>query len=249
MNEGPPLASVRTRTAKRGFMPLVVASTMLHVGIFGGAVALASLRPEPRIDLNAIPVELVALGKPRDPKLLPRKVRRAAARDPAPVAAPTADGVALEAKSKKPAPRKKPRKLSAAARKLLAGGGEPDLDAALERLEAPEGLETGSNLGTTTDPARAANAYEAQVAALLRSRYKLPLTIPSSQRRFLVAELVLFIDRRGRVTRHTFTKRHPNAAFMGALESLLKSVTLPPPPKSLARGYASEGLAVRFKPD
>lgn len=255
-----PERALPPRRQQAGFLPLVVASTVVHVGVFGAAVALANLNPQPRADLTALPVELVSLGKPRDPKLLPRKVRRRASKTPeAPaVSPPKADAVALDGKTKsdkksrtdqKSRTPKKPRKLSAAAEALLAGGGDPDLDDALAKLEDPEGRPDGSRLGTTTDPAHAANAYEAQVAALLRARYKLPLTIPSSQRRFLAAELVLYIDRNGRVTRHVFTKRHPNAAFMGALENLLRSVQLPPPPRALAAGYAREGLAVRFKPD
>ncbi|MEL6185379.1 MAG: hypothetical protein AAFU79_12210 [Myxococcota bacterium] len=252
----PYLSMERSREANRGLTGLILASFVLHGVLVGGAVIAAEWSATPRVDVNALPVELVSLGKPRDPKLLPRKVRRRAATSPqeaAPDPAPSAkapDAVALEGKKPPKAKSRPKKKLSATARALLEDDGEASaLDDALAKLEEAEGIPEGSRLGTTTDPSQAASAYEAQVAAVLRSRYKLPLTIPSAQRRFLEAELVLFIDRRGRLVRHAFTKRHPNAAFMGALENLLRSVEFPAPPSNLARTYATQGLAVRFKPD
>src|SRR5687768_7683738 len=57
----------------RGFYAAVIFSVVLHAAGVGGAV-YASRKPDiPKLD-SAIPVQLVKLGKKRDPKLLPRKV-------------------------------------------------------------------------------------------------------------------------------------------------------------------------------
>lgn len=274
----PSLTSFRAREANQGIVALFIISLALHAFLIGWATLESRLRPPLDLTIKSLPVELVTLGTPRDEKLLPRKVKplppeqgpepqpEAAAEPvaaPEPIAdpEPAANAVPIETKtdkpdqkvpeSKTPPPenRSKPRrKLSNAARRLLRGAPDGRLDDALKKLEAREGQEKGSPFGTTTDPTRAANEYEADVAGVLKSKYRLPETIPPSQRRFLGAELVLFIDRKGRITRYEFTKRHSNQAFMSALERLLRSVQLPPPPKALARTYASTGLAVRFKP-
>ena len=138
--------------------------------------------------------------------------------------------------------------MSAAARRLLQQASDTRLDDALTKIETQEGSPDGSIHGTTTDPTRAARGYEAQVGALLKQRYRIPDLIPQSQRRFLVAEVLLFIESDGQISRHRFTKPHPNQLFMQALERLLKSTRLPPPPRAIRRRYKSEGMLVRFVP-
>lgn len=244
--------------APQGLTWLIAVSLVVHAGVFAAAFYVSSLKPRRPLDLKAIPVELVALGKPRDERLLPRKVERqpaaapqAARKSPAQTEPAPKDAVALDATKTEKKPRASRRtsepELSDAAQRLLDGAKNRRLDEALKKLER-SGRADGSPLGTTTDPKNLANAYEAKVKALLQNRYQLPLTVPPSQRRFLVAEVVLFVDRRGRIRRYEFLERHPNQAFMSALEGLLKSTELPPPPAALAAGYANDGLAIRFKP-
>lgn len=239
------MTSSRSREANRGFFSLILASVLFHSGAVGAAIYIQGRTPRIDLNLESMPVELVSLGKARDPDLLPRKAPVAAAPDPDGIAL---DGIKPKKPRRKPKNRPKPRrKLSAAAKKLLQGRDE-DLDRALSKIER-EGSEDGFEEGTTTNPTEAATAYEAEVASMLRSRYQLPNTIPPSQRRFLEAELVLFIDRKGQITKYEYIKKHNNQAFMNALESLLRSLKLPAPPVLLTREYATKGLAVRFKPD
>ena len=251
----------RGAEALRGFGPLIVASLIAHALVVAGAVAYLGWTARPRVDLESLPVELVSLGTPRDPELLPRKVK---APPPGPkpqlegAPAPSEEGVAIEGKAPDaskaeaaPRPkrktRKRERKLSSEARRLLAGGPDRELDEAIAKVEAAEGRPDGFVGGTTTDPSAAANAYEARVKALLQARYELPLTV-QAQRRFLQAVVVLYIDRRGHILRHEFVERHASQPFMNALEKLLSTVELPPPPKELVSTYRTEGLAIRFKP-
>lgn len=247
---------VRVREANRGFGRLLVISVALHGALGAGGLYAATLRPSRSIDPPTVPVELVTLGRPRDPKLLPRRSSAAPRRQKERTSPPPKDAVPLDANgdAKKARPKASSGKrratdpdLSDAARRLLEGA-DPRLDQALEKLETPEGRPEGSPLGTTTDSTNAARAYEAQLAAVLKSRYQMPATIPPSQRRFLEARVALFIDGRGRVTRYEFVERHANMAFMSALEGLLKTVELPAPPLELAPEYASKGVEIHFKP-
>ncbi len=239
----------------KGIGLMLAASFLIHAGIVTAVVIAQGQKPVYK-PVASIPVELVRLGKKRDPSLLPRKVRKppppkAATTAPVPVAAADAvkldTGKKLKKKSKKPAKARK--KLSAAAQAMLSGSGSA-MDRAMDRLkpDEPEGDPGGSRFGTTTDPAKAAKGYEAQISALLAQRYKLPETIPASQRRFLRAEVALFITAGGAVAKYDIVKPHPNQAFMGALESLLKSIKFPAPPKDLASHYRKDGVIIVFKP-
>lgn len=264
-----PVGGIGSRQrARQGFGPLVAGSAALHVALFAAVAIAAGGRSTPPLDLQALPVELVTLGKPRDPKLLPRKVRPPPpAPEPAPAppsgesgsAAPTKDAVALEiekkaaeAKKKEEArkaekPSKQKRRLSAGARRLLEGGGRDDIDDVLERFEEPEGAEDGFVDGTTTDPSASANAYEAHVKAALKRNYELPAHL-QARKQFLEAVVVLYIGPDGKILRHEFVQRHANEQFMAALEKLFATLELPPPPKDNARRYREEGLGIRFKP-
>ncbi|MFP2932087.1 energy transducer TonB, partial [Pyxidicoccus sp. 3LG] len=53
----------------------VVFSVVGHIAVLLAAVLYARFNAAPKVDLNAKPINatLVRLGKPRDPKLLPRK--------------------------------------------------------------------------------------------------------------------------------------------------------------------------------
>jgi TonB-like protein len=238
--------SVRTRQANRGFSAVVMLSIIIHGVAIGGALYAQHMKPRLDITRASIPVELVQLGKRRDPKLLPRIVEEQQA------AAPPDEGVPLETKETPPAEKsetkpKKPPKLSAAAKALL-DGKQDKMDRALQKVEDREGDPEGDIHGTTTDPTKAAQGYMKTIISSLKSNYRLPETIPASQRQFLRASVVLFIERDGSIARYEFTQRHPNELFMGALEALLKSMKLPPPPAAQAAQLHDTGIEVVFKP-
>jgi outer membrane biosynthesis protein TonB len=231
----------RQRDMNRGFVYLVLVSLLLHAAAIGARFWLEYLRPPQRVFFDAVPVQLVKLGKPRDPNLLPRLTSP-------PPAPPPDDGISLGGKdpSKRTDPKSpsKEPKMSDAARRLL----ESARDDATHHPDEDEGAEDGSIYGTTTDRTNAASGYIAKVSEALHASYKLPATIPESERRFLSAEVVLYIERDGTISKYEFLKSHPNAAFTGALESVLKTLRLPPPPPELAATFREAGLGVRFKP-
>lgn len=247
------MAGRPSRRAARGFGWAVGLSLAVHVGGVSAVVYAQSRAPARPKLAEAIPVQLVRLGKPRDPKLLPRKVQPAPPgpkEAPAPPSAEPTKGpnVALKREPKAERNKDTDRELSDAARKLLQAGSDRRLDEALERLEDPEGSPLGAPEGTTTDPQGAIDPYTQEVQRRLQAQYRVPKTIPAAQRPFLEAEVILYIQRDGSVRRFEFVKRHPNEQFISALESLLRTIAFPPPPADRARELANEGLAIRFRP-
>jgi len=241
------------RPRNDGFGWVVSGSAVLHGLAIASAVAFSQWRPAPQFE-NALPVELVQLGKPRDPNLLPRKVKRPPPPESKPAVvgddAPEPDAVPLE--TKKPEPEKKrrpkessPRKLSDAARKMLSSS-DSRLDDALAKIEEPEGSPEGFAEGNTTDPDAVGDAYAAKVQAALKAAYKLPSTISPLERASLRAELRIWIASDGRILRWEVLKSHPNQQFMGAITSMLKTVELPAPPPEAAPAYAREGRVFGF---
>jgi colicin import membrane protein len=239
----------RRYRANRGFVGIVVVSLLMHVGIGAYVLWKQNKRPAVADFRDSIPVQLVALGKKRDPKLLPRKVEEP---PPAPV---EEQGVALDMNkdstpqdpSKKKEKKPTEKKLSDAARRLLEGDNTK-LEQALDKIEDREGDPDGDVHGTTTDNANAAAGYTRAIIKTLQSNYRLPETIPAGQRSFLKAKVLLYIERDGTISKYDFEEKHPNEIFMGALESLLKSIKLPPPPPAQADAYREGGVLVIFRP-
>jgi len=235
---------VRVQQLNRGFAPLFILSLLVHAGALGAVVFGQHLRGKPKVVMNSIPVQLVKLGKLRDPNLLPQITR--------PPPPPPDEGIALDtANNSKPneqtkeKPKPKDPQLSDAAKRLLETRPD-DLDKAIGRIEEDEGSPDGSIYGTTTDPTNAAKGYAAEVAAIIKANYVLPKTITPSEHRFLTAQVVLYIQRDGTVSKYEIVKIHDNEAFKRALEAVLQRLKLPPPPAANAAEYAENGLGVNF---
>lgn len=237
--------TVARRTANRGFVWVVGISLLVHGGIIGGVIVAQAFRPPRPPPTRAIPVELVRLGKKRDPSLLPRKVAPEYAPPPAPEAINLDTGNKSTPNTKKE--KTAPKEMSDAAKRLLEGA-DNKLDKALSKLDEPEGDPDGDPLGTTTDATNAAQGYAAAILRTLKANYKLPDTIPAGQRQFLKARVVLFVERDGRIREFEFIEEHPNKLFMGALETMLKTLQLPSPPKDIEGAMRETGIEVIFKP-
>jgi hypothetical protein len=240
-------SKTRVQALNRGFTRIFVFSLILHIGILGGVVYAQYAKGHRKREFTSVPVQLVKLGKKRDPNLLPQLTK------PPPAAPPPDEGIALDTENKakptqqtkdQPKPQKEPQ-MSDAAKRLLENA--KDLDERYREVE-DEGDPNGSIYGTTTDPTNAATGYLAEVSVVLQQNYSLPKTIAESERRFLSAEVVLFVERDGTISKYEFGNIHPNEAFRRALEALLKTVKLPPPPANMAEEYRTDGIAVRFKP-
>src|SRR5216684_2273375 len=107
----------------------LLASLIAHFALFGAIATASYLHFGPAIDLNQQPIKasLIRLGKPRDPKLLPRieepppevEQKTAAPEPPKPAEPPPPAAPDTKAVSISPGPKRPPEKSNADRRKEL----------------------------------------------------------------------------------------------------------------------------------
>jgi protein TonB len=247
----------------------VIVSIAAHVAMFGGALLYAQLTPPHTVAQQPIMAHLVRLGHPPDPKLLPRLPAPTRAPEaphkpdahpsvPAPVVAepakvPKPDVDEEEAPESDPSKRDAQRAHEALQRQkrlaeALAKLGAPTDDRTSPKGEAPVGQADGDAAGTA-DKAAEGDRYAALVQEALKRNFIVPTTISEKERLYLFSTLRIFIAADGKITRFKIDKASGNTLYDRAVEETLERTgNLPPPPASLAKTYAGDGLGVRFKP-
>jgi outer membrane biosynthesis protein TonB len=212
----------------------------LHVAVVAGAFYLPRLfdrRPPLRKPVIA---HLVAQGKPRDPRLMPRKESAPPAPSPASASEPEKTDASSSAKA---LPRQVSRQelmeraLASAARH--SGGEKPDPERA--------GEETGSPQGTAQD-AEAGDRYFTAVHDAIQANYVVPSVISERERMYLSATVVAYIARDGTMVKHVLTKPSGNHFFDQALQLAIQRTKLPAPPPELAKLLRDEGVELNFRP-
>ncbi len=225
----------------------------LHALLIAAALILPRFFDKPVQHRAVIMARLVALGKARDPHLLPRKESpppAAAAPAPGPVlpppakpsTAPTRPGPAPSRAAPRAPTRQElmERALARAAGKAVA---EP------KQLPDPEraGDESGSSSGTSA-VAEAGERYFTEVHDAIAANYAVPSVISERERLYLTATVIAYIGATGALLRHELQKKSGNHFFDEALEQAIKNTRLPPPPPELVKSLRDEGVALNFKP-
>ena len=221
--------------------PGLALAIALHVAVVAAAFFLPRLLDRPRPMRKPVIAHLVALGKPRDPRLLPRKESEA------PVATSKASVPEKSASSKDAhvAPRQLTRQelmeraLAGAARRTRDEAPPPDPERA--------GEETGSPAGTAAT-AEEGEKYFGEVEDRIHANYVVPSVISERERMYLSATVVIYIGRDGSIVKHVMTKPSGNSFIDQALVLALQRTRLPAPPPELARVVRDEGLEINFKP-
>lgn len=229
----------------------------LHLLVFAAALVLPRYFSGTHTLTKPIIAKMVALGKPRDQKLLPRK-EEPASPPSAPRAAPSTVPApasrlpktpAQVANAKDPVPKNAPRPLSRQeqmARALAGVGADVEKERKQKPPEEREGLETGSEAGTAATEEEG-DRYFAAVLEAIRAHYVLPSIISERDLMTLQATVVAFIARDGAIIRYEFEKRSGNRNFDDALERALKQTTVPPPPPDREH-LVRNGVALVFTP-
>jgi outer membrane biosynthesis protein TonB len=216
-----------------GFM----AAVLLHVGVIAAAFYLPQLFDKPHPLRKPVIAHLVALGKPRDPRLLPRK------ESAAPVAAGPASVPEKPGSSKMTAP---PRQLSRQElmERALAGAARRTQD---ERPDPERAGEESGNAAGTAASAEEGEKYFGEVEDAIHQNYVVPSVISERERMYLSATVVIYIARDGSIVKHVMTKPSGNSFIDQALVLALQRTRLPPPPPELAK-LVREGVEINFKP-
>jgi outer membrane biosynthesis protein TonB len=222
--------------------PAMALAVLFHLAILGAAVWLPRLFDRPPPLRKPIIAKLVALGRPRDPRLLPRK------ESPPPAASPAPSKTAPSLKPTVPAPpRREPSRRDLMERALAHAAGK----ATPEPREPPDPERAGSPQGSvegTAATAEEGDAYFTAVHDAILENYVVPSVISERERLYLAASVLAYIGPDGRILKHEFQKKSGNNFFDQALEVAIQKTRLPPPPPDLARSLRDSGVVLNFRP-
>jgi hypothetical protein len=220
--------------------PGLALAIALHLAVVAAAFFLPRFLDRPQPLRKPVIAHLVALGKPRDPRLMPRKET-----DPPAAASPASAPAKPGAPSLSKAP---PRQLTRQEmmERALAGAAR---HSARDEKPDPEraGQETGSATGTAAS-AEEGVKYFGEVEDRIHANYVVPSVISERDRLYLSATVVIYIGRDGSIVKHVMTKPSGNSFIDQALELALQRTRLPAPPAELVKLVRDEGLEINFKP-
>jgi colicin import membrane protein/protein TonB len=238
--------SVLALTARTPALPGVALAVLLHAAVFGAAIYLPRLFDRAPPLRKPIIAHMVALGRPRDPQLLPRRESPPPATAPAPgLAAPAAPKTPGKAPSQpqKHAPTRQELMQRALARAMGRATSEPKEEPDPERAGSPTGSPQGS-----AQSAEEGDAYFTAVHDAILENYVVPSVISERERLYLSASVLAWIGPGGQILKHEFQKKSGNAFFDQALELAIQRTKLPPPPPDLARSLRDTGVVLNFRP-
>lgn len=238
--------------------PSLLLAVALHLALVLAAVVIPKLTgSEPSLRKPVI-ARLVALGKPREKGMLPRKERPpppptaskgpvVPASDPLPPAS-SRPGKTMPVK-RAPRQKRQPTRQELMQRALARVSGAVDSEPRdpKEKPEQREGQATGSPEGTAAT-AEAGEKYFTEVHDAILANYVVPSVISERERLYLKATLVAFIGPDGSLLKHQIKTPSGNALFDGALELALQKTKLPAPPAELSRSLRDDGVELNFKP-
>lgn len=233
---------LKSRTPLPGAAALAVG---LHLAAFGAAFFLPLLFDRAPPLRKPIIAHMVALGRPRDAKLLPR-------RDSPPPAAAAPVAVSKPSTSASPstpsAPKKRePTRQELMQRALARAAGKAAADPREEPDPERAGAEKGSPEGTAAS-AEEGDAYFTAVHDAILENYVVPSVISERERLYLSASVLAYIGGQGQILKHEFQKKSGNKFFDEALELAIQRSKLPPPPADLARSLRDAGVVLNFRP-
>jgi len=232
--------SVLALTARTGVSPAIGLAVVLHAAVFGAAFYLPRLFDRPPPLRKPIIAHMVALGRPRDPHLLPRKESA----PPAAAAAPASKPATSAAPSVPAAPRHVPSRRELMERALARAAGKASAEPPdPERAGAPTGSPEG-----TAQSAEEGDAYFTAVHDAILENYVVPSVISERERLYLSASVLAWIGPGGQILKHEFQKKSGNAFFDQALELAIQRTKLPPPPAEIAKSLRDTGVVLNFKP-
>jgi colicin import membrane protein len=241
--------SVLALEARTPALPGMALALLLHAAVFGAALWLPALFDRAPPLRKPIIAHMVALGKPRDARLLPRRETPPPAASPAPspgpvapAAAPTSPGKTFSQPQKR-APTRQELMQRALARAMGRASPESKEEPDPERAGSPAGSAEG-----TAASAEEGDAYFTAVHDAILENYVVPSVISERERLYLSASVIAWIGPAGQILKHEMQKKSGNAFFDQALELAIQRTRLPPPPADLARSLRDTGVVLNFRP-
>jgi len=238
----------------------LIGSVIGHVALFGAISAATYLQLGPRIDLNQQPIKasLVRLGKPPDPKLLPRiqpqqEPQKPVEPEPRKPEEPKAVAPTPEPKavSIAPSPKKPPEQSAADRRKQLLTAlnrtSRSTGSKTAQQIEEMEGQLDGDPNGDSAT--QEGERYYGLLKAQVQRNYDVSQTIPEQERLHLKARVIVLIGRTGEVLKVQLASSSGNTLFDGSvLAAVKKASPFAPPPDHLRDALQRKGIALEFRP-
>ncbi|MDC0709755.1 energy transducer TonB [Stigmatella sp. ncwal1] len=229
-----------------------------HVLLLAIAMVYTQLTSRPKVDPNppVIRATLVRQGKPRDPKLLPRKEQLPpppkevkAPPAPPPQTPPPVEKVSVPVPGLQPAPPPAPQKGEASSedrRKRLFGA----FDKTSQKPTEPEELEGAEDGDPDGDSAIAeGERYYALLSTQVRRNYNVADTIPETERLHLKAQVQMRLGRTGEVLETRLVATSGNDLFdSSVLAAVKKASPFSPPPDHLRDALQKQGVVLEFRP-
>ena len=224
----------------RPLAPYLVPSVVVHALLFALVLGYSALNSPAVIDLNQKPIRatLVRQGTPRDEKLLPR-IEEAppppAPPPPAPAPAAVPEPVRPKPPTTKPVDDR--QKLLGAFDKVAKSAKKPEVAGAVDGDAAGDSAQAEGE------------RYYGQLSAQVKRFYDVSETIPDQERIRLVAQVALFIDASGQLTRSRLVKSSGNDLFDSAvLAAVKRAAPFAPPPPPLRSALQRYGIVLQFRP-
>jgi TonB family protein len=224
--------------------------------VVGMIYSFITAGPKVSPDPPVIKATLVRQGKPRDPKLLPRKEEpppppkevKAPPAPPTPTEAPKPpEQVAVPVPGLKPEPKPAPQKGDTAGedrRKRLFGAFDKTAKKATEELEGAEDGDPDGDSATAEG-----ERYVALINSQIRRHYDVANVIPEAERLHLLAAVNFRLGRAGEVLEARLVRSSGNDLFDAAvLAAVKRAAPFSPPPDHLRETVQKEGVTMRFKP-
>jgi len=188
-----------------------------------------------------IVTRLVALGVPRNEKVMPRLTGESAA--PKKEVVISTEGDEKIEKSRKVEEKRREDEFS---KRLLSSINKVKRMVESRDNSPPVGDPNGSPFGDSTE-GQEGDIYLTEVYNRIKSNYIIPDIINEKERKELRAVVVIYLDSDGRVIKYEFEKKSGNTHFDNALINAIKrSSPFKPPPKERAKIYRTEGIGINF---
>jgi len=190
---------------------------------------------------RVIVTRLVALGVPRNEKIMPRLSGEAA--QPKKEVVISTDSNDSQEKVKKTEEKKREDEFS---KRLLSSINKVKKMVGTKDNSPPIGDPNGSPFGDSTE-GQQGDIYLTEIYNRIKDNYIIPDIINEKQRKELRAVVVIYLDSDGKVIKYEFEKKSGNVHFDNALLSAIKrSSPFKPPPKERAKAYRTEGIGINF---
>ncbi len=241
MSDSSHIQKMKNRNNK-GIIFAISTSIIAHLFLFISIIFLPnSLSSKTDSNERVIITKLVALGVPRNEKIMPRLSGENFEPQKEIVINPE------ETKTSEPTSKKENKKKEDEfSKKLLSSISKVKKMMDSRDNSPPIGNPNGSPFGDSSE-GQVGDIYLTEIYNKIKSNYVIPDIITDKQRKELRAIVVIYIDSSGKLIKYEFEKKSGNPHFDNALiNAIRRSSPFKQPPIERVKNYKTEGIGINF---